>query len=111
MRFVRSVVVGALVAGVASALALFGAGTASAVEVSPLPGGVRVDLSHAETAWAYQNGVGTTLAKIPNASFRSFGSTLTSATGMSADYPDGHVSFTMFGPVTSPSGEMVAFRE
>ncbi|CAM3102220.1 hypothetical protein [Skermania piniformis] len=111
MRFIRSIVVGTLVAGVASALALFGAGTASAVEVTPLPGGVRVDLDHAESAWVYQNGIGFNMAKIPHPSARSFGSTLSSATGISSGYPDGRVSFTVYGPIDAPHGGMVVFKD
>ncbi|WP_280454598.1 hypothetical protein [Nocardia brasiliensis] len=66
MRIVRSLVAGALIAGAASVFAMLGAGSAGAVAVTPLPGGVQVDLSPADTVWVAQNRFGQTLAGLPH---------------------------------------------
>ena len=111
MRFVRSFAVGALAIGALAGLGVTGAGSASAVGVSQLPGGVQVDLNHDETIWAQQHNVGGALANIPNPSAQSFGTTFGAATEASAEYPQGRVTFTAFGPITEPSGLIVVFKE
>ena len=72
MGFLRTAAVGVGVVGAAAGLGFAGAGAASALAVTPIPGGVQVDLNHADTVWAYQNNVGPAVASIPNASAQSF---------------------------------------
>ncbi|KAA0023062.1 hypothetical protein [Antrihabitans cavernicola] len=111
MRFVRSLAVGAVAIGATAGLGVLGAGSASALGVTPLPGGVQVDMNHDETVWAHQNKVGAVVAGLPSAAAKSFGTTLDAATELSQTYPKGRVSFSAFGPITDPSGVIVAFEE
>ena len=111
MRFVRSFAVGALAVGAATAMGLAGAGSASAMGVSPLPGGVQVDLNHDETMWAQQHNVGGSIASIPNETAQSFGDTFGAATEVSSTYPQGRVTFTAYGPINELSGLIVVFKE
>ncbi|MCX5042636.1 hypothetical protein OG921_05555 [Aldersonia sp. NBC_00410] len=87
------------------------AAPASALGVTPVPGGVQVDLNHAETQWVSQNGVGVRTAGLPHPSAASFGQTLDSVAEVAAGYPQGWVSFTVFGPLDSLNGTMVAYKE
>ena len=101
---------GALVAGAASVLALLGAGSASAVAVTPLPGGVQVDLTPADTQWVHQTHFGQAIAGLPHPSAASFGQALDSAAELSSQYPQGRVVFTMYGPFDQLSGTMLALQ-
>lgn len=111
MRFVRSLAVGAVAVGATAGLGVLGAGSASALGVTPIPGGVQVDLSHSETVWAHQNNVGSAVAGLPGPAAKSFGSTFDAATELSQEFPKGRVSFSAIGPITDPSGVIVAFEE
>lgn len=97
-------------AGAASVLATVGAGSAGAVAVTPLPGGVRVDLSPADTRWVDQNNIGQMVAGVPHPSAPSFGQALDAAAAVSATYPNGRVTFTVFGPLHELSGSMLALQ-
>ncbi|MBD0324263.1 MAG: hypothetical protein ICV72_12895 [Aldersonia sp.] len=108
---VRSLALGAVIVGAASAGAVLAAAPASALGVSPLPGGVQVDLNHDETVWAHQNDIGTRAAGLPHPSAESFGTTLQAVTEAASQYPQGHVSFTVYGPLDNLNGTMVAFKE
>ncbi|MGF6880935.1 hypothetical protein ABIA39_000816 [Nocardia sp. GAS34] len=110
MRAVRKLAAGALIAGAASVLAVLGAGSASAVAVTPLDGGVRIDLSPGDTQWVHQTHIGQTIGVIPHPSAASFGQALDSAADLSSHYPDGRVVFTVFGPFDQLSGTMLALR-
>lgn len=110
MRVVRSLVAGALVAGAASVLAVLGAGSASAVAVTPLPGGVQVDLSPSDTRWVADTGFGRVVAGLPHQSAPSFGEALDAAAQLSAQYPNGRVTFTVFGPLHELNGTMLALQ-
>lgn len=110
MRIVRSLVAGALIAGAASVFAMMGAGSASAVAVTPLSGGVQVDLSPADTVWVAQNRFGQTLGGLPHPSAASFGEALDAAAAVSAAVPGGHVTFTVYGPLDSLNGTMLALQ-
>ena len=44
-------------------------------------------------------------------SLPSVSRTLSSATGISSGYPDGRVSFTVYGPIDAPHGGMVVFKD
>jgi hypothetical protein len=110
MRVVRSLVAGALIAGAASVFAVLGAGSASAVAVTPLAGGVRVDLSPADTAWVHQSHFGQTIAGLPHPSAASFGQALDAAATVSSSVPGGRVTFTVFGPFNQLSGTMLALQ-
>ncbi|AVH24546.1 hypothetical protein IU438_21980 [Nocardia cyriacigeorgica] len=110
MRVVRSLVAGALIAGAASVFATLGAGNAGAVAVTPLPGGVQVDLTPADTKWVHQSGFGRTIAGLPHPSAASFGYALDSAAALSSEYPEGRVVFTVFGPFDQLSGTMLALK-
>ncbi|WP_253798870.1 hypothetical protein [Nocardia amikacinitolerans] len=110
MRVVRSLVAGALIAGAASVFAALGAGSANAVAVTPLPGGVQVDLSPADTKWVADNNFGRTLAGLPHPSAASFGEALDAAADLSSTYPTGRVTFTVFGPFNELNGTMLALQ-
>ncbi|WP_327114279.1 hypothetical protein OHB12_33995 [Nocardia sp. NBC_01730] len=110
MRVVRSLVAGALVAGAASVFAVLGTGSASAVAVTPLGGGVQVDLSPADTAWVSQNHFGQTIAGLPHPSAASFGEALDAAAQVSSSVPGGRVTFTVYGPVDQLNGTMLALQ-
>ncbi|MEV6430142.1 hypothetical protein [Nocardia sp. NPDC051463] len=110
MRVVRSLVAGALIAGAASVFAVFGAGSANAVAVTPLAGGVQVDLSPADTAWVYQNHIGRAVAGLPHPSAASFGQALDAAAGVSSSVPNGRVTFTVYGPLNELNGTMLALQ-
>ncbi|WP_239004102.1 hypothetical protein [Nocardia panacis] len=103
-------VAGALIAGAASVFAALGAGSASAVAVTPLPGGVQVDLSPTDTAWVAQSHFGQTLAGLPHPSAASFGAALDAAAGVSAAVPNGRVTFTVYGPFDQLNGTMLALQ-
>jgi hypothetical protein len=104
---VRTVVIGGLVAGAA----VLGVGSASALGLQPLPGGVQVDLSHDETMWVRDNNIGIAASRLPHPSAESFGYTLQAVSEKASEYPAGRVSFTMFGPFDQLSGTMVAFEQ
>ncbi|MFI6869283.1 hypothetical protein [Nocardia sp. NPDC050406] len=110
MRIARKLVTGALIAGAAGVLAMMGSGSASAVAVTPLPGGVQVDLSPADTQWVASNHFGQTLAGLPHPSAASFGQALDSAAQLSTQYPQGRVVFTVFGPFDQLNGTMLALQ-
>ncbi|WP_280238797.1 hypothetical protein [Nocardia abscessus] len=110
MRVVRSIVAGALVAGAASIFAALGAGSAGAVAVTPLPGGVQVDLSPADTVFVHQNNVGLALAGLPHPSAASFGQALDAAAEVSSSVPGGRVTFTVYGPFDQLNGTMLALQ-
>lgn len=110
MRIVRSLVAGALIAGAASVFAMLGAGSASAVAVTPLAGGVKVDLSPADTAWVAQNHIGQAIAGLPHPSAASFGEALDAAAGLSSNVPGGRVTFTVYGPLNELNGTMLALQ-
>ncbi len=110
MRVVRSLVAGALIAGAASVFATLGAGSAGAVAVTPLPGGVQVDLSPADTQWVHQSHIGQAIAGLPHPSAASFGQALDSAAALSSNYPTGRVTFTVFGPFNELNGTMLALQ-
>ncbi|ONM48673.1 hypothetical protein [Nocardia donostiensis] len=110
MRVARSLVTGALIAGAASVFAVLGAGSANAVAVTPLPGGVRVDLSPADTQWVSQTGFGHVIAGLPHPSAASFGQALDGAARVSAAHPTGRVVFTVFGPLDQLNGTMLALQ-
>ncbi|WP_067655010.1 hypothetical protein [Nocardia harenae] len=110
MRVVRSLVAGALIAGAASVFAAMGAGSAGAVAVTPLPGGVQVDLSPADTAFVAQNNVGRVVAGLPHPSAASFGQALDAAADVSVQVPNGRVTFTVYGPLNELSGTMLALQ-
>ncbi|MFC3966090.1 hypothetical protein [Nocardia jiangsuensis] len=110
MRVVRSLVAGALIAGAASVFAALGAGSAGAVAVTPLPGGVQVDLSPADTAFVHQNNVGLAIAGLPHPSAASFGTALDAAADVSTQVPNGRVTFTVYGPLNELSGTMLALQ-
>ncbi len=111
MRFVRSLAAGAVVIGASAGLGIVGSGTASAIGIQPLPGGMQVDLNHDETLWAHQNNVGAAVGNIPNPSAKSFGVAFDGATELSSMYPKGRVSFSVFGPLNDLGGYIVAFEE
>lgn len=110
MRVARSLATGVLIAGAASVIATLGAGSAGAVAVTPLPGGVRVDLSPADTRWVHQNQFGHTLAGLPHPSAASFGQALDSAAAVSSEHPNGRVVFTVYGPLHQLNGTMLALQ-
>ncbi|MEA3526670.1 MULTISPECIES: hypothetical protein [Nocardia] len=103
-------VAGALVAGAASVFAVLGAGSAGAVAVTPLPGGVQVDLSPADTVWVHQNHVGLAIAGLPHPSAASFGEALDAAAQVSSSVPNGRVTFTVYGPFDQLNGSMLALQ-
>ncbi|TSE01088.1 hypothetical protein FOS14_04900 [Skermania sp. ID1734] len=111
MRLVRTLATGMLAMGAIAGISVVGAGSASALGITPLPGGVEVDLNHAETVWAHDNHVGIAMARLPHPSAESFGQTFESAVALSSQYPAGRVSFTAYGPLDDLSGTMVAFKE
>jgi len=104
---VRTLAVGALVTGAAAA----GVGSASALGLQPLPGGVQVDLSHDETMFVKNNNIGLAATQLPHPSAESFGVTLQAVSDKASEYPAGRVSFTMFGPFDQLSGTMAAFEQ
>ncbi|WP_280509258.1 hypothetical protein [Nocardia farcinica] len=110
MRVVRSLVAGAFIAGAASVLAVLGAGSANAVAVTPLPGGVQVDLSHADTKWVADNNFGRVIGSLPHPSAPSFGEALDAAAELSSQYPTGRVTLTVFGPLDQLNGTMLALQ-
>lgn len=110
MRIVRSLVAGALIAGAASVFAVLGAGSAQAVAVTPLQGGMQVDLSPADTAWVHQTHIGQAIAGLPHPSAASFGQSLDSAAALSSSVPNGRVTFTVYGPLNSLNGTMLALQ-
>ena len=110
MRVVRKLAAGAIIAAAASGLALLGAGSASAVGLTPLPGGVQVDLSPGDTQWVHQTHFGQTIGVLPHPSAPSFGQALDSAAALSSQYPDGRVVFTVYGPLDQLSGTMLALK-
>lgn len=107
---VRKMAAGAVIVAAASGAAVLGAGSASAVAVTPLPGGVQVDLNHGDTAWVNQTHFGRTIAVLPHPSAASFGQALDSAAALSSQYPDGRVVFTVYGPVDQLNGTMLALK-
>ncbi|MFF0542143.1 hypothetical protein ACWEVD_09440 [Nocardia thailandica] len=110
MRVVRSLVAGALIAGSAAVLGVLGAGQASAVAVTPLSGGVQVDLSPADTAWVSQSRIGLSIAGLPHPSAASFGQALDAAATVSSAVPNGRVTFTVYGPLDQLNGTMLALQ-
>ncbi|QIS10819.1 MULTISPECIES: hypothetical protein [Nocardia] len=110
MRVVRSLVAGALIAGAASLFGMLGAGSAGAVAVTPLPGGVQVDLSPADTVWVHQTHFGQVIAGLPHPSAPSFGAALDAAADVSASVPNGRVTFTVYGPFDQLNGTMLALQ-
>ncbi|WP_458689342.1 hypothetical protein [Nocardia tengchongensis] len=108
MRIARKLAVGALLAAAASAV--LGAGSASAVAITPLPGGVQVDLTAADTQWVAQNHFGQVIAGLPHPSAASFGEALDSAAALSSQYPGGRVVFTVYGPFNELNGTMLALQ-
>lgn len=110
MRVAHTLATGAFVAGAASVLATVGAGSAGAVAVTPLAGGVRVDLSPADTQWVHNNNFGHMVAGIPHPSAPSFGMALDAAAEVSSAQPNGRVVFTVFGPLHELSGSMLAVQ-
>jgi hypothetical protein len=110
MRIVRKLVAGALIAGAASVLAVLGAGSASAVSVTPVQGGLEVDLTPSDTQWVHQTHIGQVIGSLPHPSAPSFGQALDSAADLSSQYPDGRVVFTMYGPIDQLSGTMLALQ-
>ncbi|MBF6134853.1 hypothetical protein IU501_17810 [Nocardia otitidiscaviarum] len=110
MRIARKLVTGGLLAGTAAVLAVMGSGSASAVAVTPLPGGVQVDLTPADTRWVADTHFGQTLAGLPHPSAASFGQALDSAAKLSSQYPEGRVVFTVFGPFDQLNGTMLALQ-
>ncbi|WP_194819281.1 hypothetical protein [Nocardia sp. XZ_19_385] len=110
MRVVRSLVAGALIAGAASVFAVLGAGSANAVAVTPLPGGLQVDLSPGDTRWVSQSNIGLALAGLPHPSAASFGQALDAAAEVSSAVPNGRVTFTVFGPLNELNGTMLALQ-
>lgn len=111
MRVARYVATGAIVVGASAGLAVLGSGSASAIGVAPVPGGIAVDLSHAETVWAYDNNVGGAITGLPHPSAASFGLTFDSAAALALGYPQGRVGFTVLGPVNDLNGVIVAYAE
>ncbi|WP_245547942.1 hypothetical protein [Nocardia pneumoniae] len=103
-------VAGALVAGAASVFAVLGAGSANAVAVTPLQGGVQVDLSPADTVWVHQTHVGLAIAGLPHPSAASFGQALDAAAQVSSSVPGGRVTFTVYGPFDQLNGSMLALQ-
>ncbi|MVU83481.1 hypothetical protein GPX89_40375 [Nocardia sp. ET3-3] len=110
MRIARKLAVGALLAAAASVSVVLGSGSASAVAITPLPGGVQVDLTPADTQWVAQNHFGQVIANLPHPSAPSFGEALDSAAAMSSQYPDGRVVFTVYGPFNELNGTMLALQ-
>ncbi|MBF6175586.1 hypothetical protein [Nocardia blacklockiae] len=110
MRVVRKLVAGAMIAGAASVIGVLGAGSANAVAVTPLPGGVQVDLSHGDTQWVHQSHLGQAISGLPHPSAASFGQALDAASGLSSQYPDGRVVFTVYGPFDQLNGTMLALQ-
>lgn len=110
MRIAPKLVAGALIAGSASVLAVMGSGSASAATVTPLPGGVQVDLTPADTQWVAGNHIGAALAGLPHPSAASFGQALDAAAVLSSQYPEGRVVFTVFGPFDQLNGTMLALQ-
>lgn len=110
MHTARCLIAGALIGGATSVFAVLGAGSAGALALSPVPDGVRVDLSPADTQWVHQSGFGHTVAMFPHPSAPSFGSSLDSAAALASQYPTGRVIFTVYGPLETPSGSMLAVQ-
>ncbi|WP_228002545.1 hypothetical protein [Nocardia australiensis] len=110
MRVVRSLVAGALIAGAASVFAVLGAGSASAVAVTPLAGGVQVDLNSVDTVWVHQSHIGQAIAGLPHPSAASFGQALDATAAVSSNVPGGRVTFTMYGPINQLNGTMLALQ-
>ncbi|WP_024803645.1 hypothetical protein [Nocardia sp. BMG51109] len=110
MRVVRKLVTGALIAGAASVLGVLGAGSANAVAVTPLPGGMQVDLTPSDTQFVHRSHIGQAISGLPHPSAASFGQALDAASGLSSQYPDGRVVFTVYGPVDQLSGTMLALQ-
>jgi hypothetical protein len=110
MRVVRKLVAGALIASAASVSAVLGTGTAAAVAVTPLPGGVQVDLTPGDTQWVHQTHIGQAIGTLPHPSAASFGEALDSAADLSAQYPGGRVVFTVYGPFDQLNGTMLALQ-
>ena len=109
MSFGRSIAVGVVALGATAGICALGAGSASAVGITPLPGGVQVEFTHDETVWVDQSNVGLGIYAIPNPSAQSFGLTLDAAAALAQTFPQGRVSFSAFGPLEAPQGEIVAF--
>ncbi|MEV6769775.1 hypothetical protein AB0N05_14220 [Nocardia sp. NPDC051030] len=110
MRIARKLAAGALLAAAASVSVLLGSGSASAFSVTPLPGGVQVDLTPADTQWVAGTHFGQTLAGLPHPSAASFGEALDSAAALSSQYPNGRVVFTVYGPFDTLNGTMLALQ-
>jgi hypothetical protein len=108
MQLVRSLAAGAVVVGAMCGFSVAGTTAASAVSVQPVAGGVQVDLSHEDTVWASQSHVGAFVAGLPNPAAASFGRTLDTLAELASQYPQGHVAFTVFGPLDNLSGTMTA---
>ncbi|RMI27983.1 hypothetical protein [Nocardia stercoris] len=110
MGMVRKSVAGMLIVGAASVLATMEAGSASALALNPLPGGVEVDLSPGDTQWVHQTHFGLTMSRLPHPSAASFGQSLEAAANLSSQYPDGRVIFTVYGPLDQLNGTMLALQ-
>ncbi|MRH92038.1 hypothetical protein GFY24_32155 [Nocardia sp. SYP-A9097] len=110
MRIARKLAAGALLAAAASVSVVLGAGSASAFAVTPLPGGVQVDLTAADTAWVANSHIGQAIAGLPHPSAASFGESLDSAAAMSSQFPGGRVVFTVYGPFDQLNGTMLALQ-
>ncbi|MBB5918169.1 hypothetical protein BJY24_007081 [Nocardia transvalensis] len=78
--------------------------------MTPLPGGVKVDLTPADTQWVHQSHIGQAISGLPHPSASSFGQSLDSAAGLSSQYPDGRVVFTVYGPFDQLNGTMLALQ-
>ncbi|WP_307817392.1 hypothetical protein [Nocardia acididurans] len=89
---------------------MLGSGSASAFAVTPLPGGVQVDLTPADTQWVANTQFGNTIAGLPHPSAASFGQALNSAAALSSQYPNGRVVFTVYGPFDQLNGTMLALQ-
>ncbi|WP_245670722.1 hypothetical protein [Nocardia flavorosea] len=76
----------------------------------PDVGGVRVDLSPADTRWVHNSNFGHMLAAIPHPSAPSFGMALDAAAAVSSAQPNGRVVFTVFGPLHELNGSMLAVQ-
>ncbi|MEU8894432.1 hypothetical protein AB0C65_01100 [Nocardia sp. NPDC048505] len=78
--------------------------------MTPLPGGLQVDLTAADTQWVSQSHIGQAIAGLPHPSAASFGQALDAAAKVSASVPNGRVTFTVFGPLNELNGTMLALQ-
>lgn len=111
MHLFRSLATGALLVGAATGLAVMGAGSAAAVTVQPVDGGVQVDLNHDDTVWVRDHNVGGMVAGLGSPAAASFGQSLTVLSQLASQFPQGRVAFTVFGPLDNLNGTMVALDQ